>query len=123
MFLSLCLSVTLSLPLIIIVRTPLCTPSSSFVIPHLSFSPSLTTLPLLLHRFIFLSLQAARERETSQAQLKALSQQAEAARRELADVLGRLAQREEEIHRKDVQLSETQQRHLSLQQEIREVCG
>ncbi|KAM4521514.1 centrosomal protein of 128 kDa isoform 2-T2 [Odontesthes bonariensis] len=67
------------------------------------------------------SVQAARERETSQAQLKALSQQAEAARRELADILGRLAQREEELHRKGVELSETQQRHLSLQQEIREV--
>ncbi|XP_072218523.1 centrosomal protein of 128 kDa isoform X2 [Leuresthes tenuis] len=67
------------------------------------------------------AVQAARERETSQAQLKALSQQAEAARRELADVLGRLAQREEELHRKDVELSETRQRHLLLQQEIREV--
>ncbi|KAM9703298.1 centrosomal protein of 128 kDa isoform 2-T2 [Menidia menidia] len=65
--------------------------------------------------------QAAREREASQAQLKALSQQTEAARRELADILGRLAQREEELHRKDVELSETQQRLLSLQQEMWEV--
>uniref|UniRef100_A0A3B4ZPF4 Centrosomal protein 128 n=1 Tax=Stegastes partitus TaxID=144197 RepID=A0A3B4ZPF4_9TELE len=65
--------------------------------------------------------QAAREKESSQAQLKALSQQTEAARRELAEILGRLAQREEELHRKDVELSETQQRQLSLQQEIREV--
>nr|XP_024660980.1 centrosomal protein of 128 kDa [Maylandia zebra] len=65
--------------------------------------------------------QAAREKENSQAQLKALSQQTEAARRELAEILGRLAQREEELHRKDVELSETHQRQLSLQQEIREV--
>ncbi|XP_047430385.1 centrosomal protein of 128 kDa isoform X3 [Mugil cephalus] len=65
--------------------------------------------------------QAAREKESSQAQLKALSQQNEAARRELAEILGRLAQREEELHRKDVELSETHQRQLSLQQEIREV--
>lgn len=70
-----------------------------------------------------LSLQAAREKENSQAQLKALSQQTEAARRELAEILGRLAQREEELHRKDVELSETHQRQLSLQQEIREVWG
>uniref|UniRef100_A0A8C6NJ45 Centrosomal protein 128 n=1 Tax=Nothobranchius furzeri TaxID=105023 RepID=A0A8C6NJ45_NOTFU len=56
----------------------------------------------------------------SQTQLKALSQQTEAARRELAEILGRLAQREEELHRKDVELSEAQQRQLSLQQEIRE---
>ncbi|XP_035764563.1 centrosomal protein of 128 kDa [Neolamprologus brichardi] len=65
--------------------------------------------------------QAAREKENSQAQLKALSQQTEAARRELAEILGRLAQREEELHRKDMELSETHQRQLSLQQEIREV--
>ncbi|XP_040921070.1 centrosomal protein of 128 kDa [Toxotes jaculatrix] len=65
--------------------------------------------------------QAAREKESSQAQLKALSQQTEAARRELAEILGRLAQREEELHRKDVDLSETCQRQLSLEQEIREV--
>ncbi|XP_049913692.1 centrosomal protein of 128 kDa isoform X2 [Epinephelus moara] len=67
------------------------------------------------------SSQAAREKESSQAQLKALSQQTEAARRELAEILGRLAQREEELHRKDVELSETRQRQLSLEQEIREV--
>ncbi|XP_068564745.1 centrosomal protein of 128 kDa-like isoform X2 [Cebidichthys violaceus] len=65
--------------------------------------------------------QAAREKESSQAQLKALSQQTEATRRELAEILGRLAQREEELHRKDVELSETRQRQLSLEQEIREV--
>ncbi|KAG8011139.1 hypothetical protein GBF38_005805 [Nibea albiflora] len=67
------------------------------------------------------ALQAAREKESSQAQLKALSQQTEAARRELAEILGRLAQREEELRRKDVELSETRQRQLSLEQEIREV--
>ncbi|XP_037305567.2 centrosomal protein of 128 kDa isoform X1 [Pungitius pungitius] len=65
--------------------------------------------------------QVARVKESAQAQLKALSQQTEAARRELADVLGRLAQREEELHRKDVELSEIRQRHLSLEQEIREM--
>ncbi|KAE8287071.1 Centrosomal protein of 128 kDa [Larimichthys crocea] len=67
------------------------------------------------------ALQAAREKESSQAQLKALSQQTEAARRELAEILGRLAQREEELRRKDVELSETRQRQLSLEQEIQEV--
>ncbi|XP_070782333.1 centrosomal protein of 128 kDa [Enoplosus armatus] len=67
--------------------------------------------------------QAAREKESSQAQLKALSQQTEAARRELAEILGRLAQREEELHRKDVELSETRERQLSLEQEIREARG
>uniref|UniRef100_UPI003AAFCB4E centrosomal protein of 128 kDa-like n=1 Tax=Centroberyx gerrardi TaxID=166262 RepID=UPI003AAFCB4E len=65
--------------------------------------------------------QATRERESSQGQLKMLSQQTEAVRRELTEILGRLAQREEELHRKDVELSETRQRHLSLEQEVREV--
>ncbi|XP_054474484.1 centrosomal protein of 128 kDa [Anoplopoma fimbria] len=65
--------------------------------------------------------QAARDKESSQAQLKALSQQTEGARRELGEILARLAQREEELHRKDVELSETRQRQLSLEQEIREV--
>uniref|UniRef100_A0A3Q2SVA3 Centrosomal protein 128 n=1 Tax=Fundulus heteroclitus TaxID=8078 RepID=A0A3Q2SVA3_FUNHE len=67
------------------------------------------------------ALQASREKESSQAQLKALSQQSEAARRELGEILGRLAQREEELHRKDVELSETRQRQLLLQQEVQEV--
>ncbi|XP_041832259.1 centrosomal protein of 128 kDa isoform X2 [Melanotaenia boesemani] len=65
--------------------------------------------------------QAAKERESSQAHLKVLSQQTEAARRELAEILGRLAQREEELHCKDVELSETRQKQLLLRQEIQEV--
>lgn len=82
---------------------------------HLSFFPPLPPPALPF------SLQAAREKESSQAQLKALSQQTEAARRELAEILGRLAQREEELHRKDMELCESRQRQLSLEQEIREV--
>ncbi|XP_077366285.1 centrosomal protein of 128 kDa isoform X2 [Festucalex cinctus] len=64
--------------------------------------------------------QVAKEKEGSHTQLKALSQQAEAARRELAENLQRLALREEEVHRKDVALSESCQRQLVLEQEIRE---
>ncbi|XP_054900104.1 centrosomal protein of 128 kDa-like isoform X2 [Poeciliopsis prolifica] len=67
------------------------------------------------------ALQVSRENECSQAQLKALSQQAEASRRELGEALGRLAQREEELHCKSVELSEAHQRQMALQQEIREV--
>ncbi|XP_037541024.1 centrosomal protein of 128 kDa [Nematolebias whitei] len=63
----------------------------------------------------------AREKESLQAQLKALSQQTEAAHRELTEILGRLAQHKEELHRKDVELLEAQQHQLSLQQEVREV--
>lgn len=95
-------------------------PPPSFVILHFPSHPlPVSHSPLSLA----LSLQAAREKESSQAQLKALSQQTEAARRELAEILGRLAQREEELHRKDVELSKSSQRQLSLEQEIREVWG
>ncbi|KAK7907102.1 hypothetical protein WMY93_015714 [Mugilogobius chulae] len=65
--------------------------------------------------------EAAGERESSHGQMKALSQQTEAARRELAEILGRLAHREEELRRKDVELSDSRQRQLSLEQEVREV--
>ncbi|XP_056150776.1 centrosomal protein of 128 kDa [Lampris incognitus] len=65
--------------------------------------------------------QATKEKESSQTQLKALSLQTEAVHRELTDVLSRLAQREEELHRKDMELSETRQRHLSIEREIQEV--
>lgn len=96
---------------------------SFFIFPlilSLSLPPS---LPPSIFPAPSFSLQAAREKGSSQAQLKALSQQTEVARRELAEILGRLAQREEELHRKDVELSESRQRHLSLEQEIREVWG
>ena len=121
MFFSICLFVTLSLVLIIIIRAPFCTSSSSssFVIFHF-----LSPLPPASPPTFVLSLsplQAAREKESSQAQLKVLSQQTEAARRELAEILGRLAQREEDLHHKEVELSKTRQRQLSLEQEIREV--
>lgn len=96
----------------------------SFFIFPLILSLSLPfSLPLSILHALSFSLQAAREKESSQAQLKALSQQTEVARRELAEILGRLAQREEELHRKDVELCESRQRHLSLEQEIREVWG
>lgn len=87
------------------------------------FPPILSLCVFFFAPVLSFSLQAAREKESSQAQLKALSQQTEAARRELAEILGRLAQREEELRRKDVELSETRQRQLSLEQEIQEVWG
>ncbi|XP_017264696.1 centrosomal protein of 128 kDa isoform X1 [Kryptolebias marmoratus] len=67
------------------------------------------------------ALQVAREKESLQAQLKVLSQQTEAAHRELTEILGRLAQHKEELHCKDVGLSKAQQHQLSLQQEVQEV--
>uniref|UniRef100_A0A672ZBT0 Centrosomal protein 128 n=1 Tax=Sphaeramia orbicularis TaxID=375764 RepID=A0A672ZBT0_9TELE len=56
------------------------------------------------------------QKELEDERAQALIQQTEAARRELAEILGRLAQREEELHRKDVDLSETRQRQLSLEE-------
>lgn len=49
-----------------------------------------------------------------------LSQQAEGARRQLADALGRLAQREEDVRRCDVDLFEARSRLVTLDLELRE---
>uniref|UniRef100_A0A3Q2YDA0 Centrosomal protein 128 n=1 Tax=Hippocampus comes TaxID=109280 RepID=A0A3Q2YDA0_HIPCM len=68
-----------------------------------------------------IQLHTDKAAKVSQGQAFALSQQAEAARRELAESLQRLAQREEELHRKDVALSESRQCQLAREQEIREV--
>ncbi|XP_028809212.1 centrosomal protein of 128 kDa isoform X2 [Denticeps clupeoides] len=65
--------------------------------------------------------QAGKDRESVQVQLKAVTLQAEGARRELAEVLGRLAQREEEVRRRDVELAQTRDRQLALEQEVKEV--
>ncbi|XP_056620706.1 centrosomal protein of 128 kDa isoform X2 [Triplophysa dalaica] len=49
-----------------------------------------------------------------------LNQQTEAARRQLADALGRLAQREEDVRRCDVDLAEARSRLTALEQDLRE---
>lgn len=49
-----------------------------------------------------------------------LNQQTEAARRQLADALGRLAQREEDVRRCDVDLAEARSRLTTLEQDLRE---
>ncbi|XP_051510658.1 centrosomal protein of 128 kDa-like isoform X2 [Myxocyprinus asiaticus] len=49
-----------------------------------------------------------------------LSQQAEGACRQLADALGRLAQREEDVRRLDVDLAEARSRLIALEHEIRQ---
>ncbi|KAG7461196.1 hypothetical protein MATL_G00207450 [Megalops atlanticus] len=65
--------------------------------------------------------QACKERDGLQVTLQSLSQQAEALRKELGEVVGRLAQREEDLRRKEVELSDTRARQLALEQEAREV--
>ncbi|KAI1897265.1 hypothetical protein AGOR_G00081530 [Albula goreensis] len=65
--------------------------------------------------------EACKERDAHQVALQVLGQQAEALRKELSDVLGRLAQREEEVRRQEVELSEARALRLGLEQEAREV--
>ncbi|KAJ8274831.1 hypothetical protein COCON_G00094560 [Conger conger] len=65
--------------------------------------------------------QALKERDGLQVAQQVLSQQAEALRKELADVLGRLAQREEEVRRQELELSEARSHCRGLEQEAREV--
>ncbi|KAJ8409110.1 hypothetical protein AAFF_G00241310 [Aldrovandia affinis] len=67
------------------------------------------------------SQQACKERDDLQAALQTVSQQAEALRKELAEVLGRLAQREEQARRQEVALGEAKALRLGLEQEAREV--
>uniref|UniRef100_A0A8C9V9D7 Centrosomal protein 128 n=1 Tax=Scleropages formosus TaxID=113540 RepID=A0A8C9V9D7_SCLFO len=62
-----------------------------------------------------------KDKESLQAQLRVLGQQAEGLRRELEEALGRLAQREEELRRRDEELGESQARRKTLEQEVREV--
>ncbi|KAJ8356568.1 hypothetical protein SKAU_G00193620 [Synaphobranchus kaupii] len=65
--------------------------------------------------------QALKERDGHQVALQVLGQQAEALRKELGEVLGRLAQREEEVRRQGVELNEAKALCLGLEQEAREV--
>ncbi|KAG5847016.1 hypothetical protein ANANG_G00121190 [Anguilla anguilla] len=64
--------------------------------------------------------KALKERDGLQVALQTLSQQAEALRKELAEVLGRLARREEDARRLEVELSEAKALRLGLEQEARE---
>ncbi|XP_035278334.1 centrosomal protein of 128 kDa-like isoform X2 [Anguilla anguilla] len=65
--------------------------------------------------------KALKERDGLQVALQTLGQQAEALRKELAEVLGRLARREEDARRLEVELSEAKALRLGLEQEAREV--
>ncbi|KAK6481356.1 centrosomal protein of 128 kDa-like isoform X1 [Huso huso] len=65
--------------------------------------------------------QVTKEKETLQGQLHSVMLQMENLRKELSDVISKLAQKEEDIHRKDVELNETKSQHMDLEHEIREV--
>ncbi|MGH0140593.1 UNVERIFIED_CONTAM: hypothetical protein FKN15_050307, partial [Acipenser sinensis] len=65
--------------------------------------------------------QVTKEKETLQGQLHSVMLQMENLRKELSDVISKLAQKEEDIRRKDVELNETKSQHMDLEHEIREV--
>ncbi|KAJ8270008.1 hypothetical protein GJAV_G00109270 [Gymnothorax javanicus] len=64
--------------------------------------------------------QAVKEKDSHRVALQSLGQQAEALRKELGEVLGRLAEREEEARKKEAQLSEAKTLCQGLEQEVRE---
>ncbi|XP_075700578.1 centrosomal protein of 128 kDa [Rhinoderma darwinii] len=64
--------------------------------------------------------QAIKEKEELKCQLQATIQQAESLRKELAEVLSRRAQQEEELHLRQVRLTELQDQQLELEKEVRE---
>ncbi|CAB1421250.1 unnamed protein product [Pleuronectes platessa] len=65
--------------------------------------------------------EAAREKESFPDQPNVLSQKTDAARTELSEILSHLAQHKEELHHKNMELTETSQKQLSLKQETQEV--
>uniref|UniRef100_A0A8C3RPB9 Centrosomal protein 128 n=1 Tax=Chelydra serpentina TaxID=8475 RepID=A0A8C3RPB9_CHESE len=69
------------------------------------------------------SNQVLKEKDDLKAQLLSAIHQIENLRKELSDVLTKRAQQEEELHCKEVKLSETKSQQIVLEQEIREVQG
>ncbi|KAM3919957.1 centrosomal protein of 128 kDa [Leptodactylus fuscus] len=63
---------------------------------------------------------AIKEKDELKCQLQATVQQAENLRKELAEVLSRRAQQEEELHLRQVRLTELQDQQLDLEKEVRE---
>ncbi|XP_073443156.1 centrosomal protein of 128 kDa isoform X2 [Dendrobates tinctorius] len=64
--------------------------------------------------------QAVKEKDELKCQLKATVQQAESLRKELAEVLSRRAQQEEELHLRQVRITDLQDRQLELEKDVRE---
>ncbi|XP_068110545.1 centrosomal protein of 128 kDa isoform X2 [Hyperolius riggenbachi] len=64
--------------------------------------------------------QAAKEKDEMKSHLQVTVQQAENLRKELAEVLARRAQQEEELHLKQMRLTEAQDQQLDLEKELRE---
>ncbi|XP_068110546.1 centrosomal protein of 128 kDa isoform X3 [Hyperolius riggenbachi] len=65
-------------------------------------------------------LEAAKEKDEMKSHLQVTVQQAENLRKELAEVLARRAQQEEELHLKQMRLTEAQDQQLDLEKELRE---
>ncbi|OCT68202.1 centrosomal protein of 128 kDa isoform X2 [Xenopus laevis] len=66
------------------------------------------------------SIQVTKERDEMRSQFQATLQQADSLRRELAEILARRAQQEEELHLRDVRLSEAREQHLELERDLQE---
>ncbi|KAG8561976.1 hypothetical protein GDO81_015550 [Engystomops pustulosus] len=64
--------------------------------------------------------EALKEKEELKCQYQTTVQQAENLRKELAEVLSRRAQQEEELHLREVRLTEIQDQRLELEKEVRE---
>ncbi|KAM4690628.1 centrosomal protein of 128 kDa [Rhinophrynus dorsalis] len=66
------------------------------------------------------STQVIKERDEMRSQLQSTVQQAESLRKELSEVLAKRAQQEEQLHLREVRLSEARERHLETERELRE---
>ncbi|CAJ0951048.1 unnamed protein product [Ranitomeya imitator] len=64
--------------------------------------------------------QAVKEKDELKCQLQTTVQQVESLRKELAEVLSRRAQQQEELHLRQVQVTDLQDRQLELEKDVRE---
>uniref|UniRef100_A0A8C0QSG9 Centrosomal protein 128 n=1 Tax=Chelonoidis abingdonii TaxID=106734 RepID=A0A8C0QSG9_CHEAB len=74
-----------------------------------------------INQLVDKSNQVLKEKDDLKAQLLSAIHQIENLRKELSDVLIKRAQQEEELHCKEVKLSETKSQQIVLEQEIKEV--
>ncbi|XP_053553325.1 centrosomal protein of 128 kDa [Bombina bombina] len=66
------------------------------------------------------NVQVTKEKEETKSQLQSMLQQAENLRRELSEILAKRALQEEELHLREVRLSEAHEQRMELERELRE---
>uniref|UniRef100_A0A8C5QZ13 Centrosomal protein 128 n=1 Tax=Leptobrachium leishanense TaxID=445787 RepID=A0A8C5QZ13_9ANUR len=66
------------------------------------------------------SAQTTKEKDDAKSQLQASLQQIESLRKELSEVISKRAQQEEDLHLREIRLSQAREQHLELERDLRE---